>query len=234
MSTTKKMIRKDTRAFTGLEAAIVLTAFVVVAAVFSYVMLNAGFFTTQKSKEVIHTGVEQATSSAQLTGNVIGHGWNYSYVDESGQWNETTGYLTYYAWGYSDDSDKYGWDQRNLTVVEFYVQLSAGKQPLSLAENKLTIGYSDSETHVGSLTYANNDNASLGNMSMGCWNFSWVRGDGDVLLEAGEQAKIMVTLPDYGVTATKSFTIEFKPEVGATLSITKTAPASIHKTDIIH
>ena len=63
---------KDDRAFTGLEAAIVLTAFVVVAAVFSYVVLGAGFFTTEKSKEVIHTGVEQATSSAELVGDVIG------------------------------------------------------------------------------------------------------------------------------------------------------------------
>ena len=35
--------------FTGLEAAIVLIAFVVVAAVFSYVVLGAGFFTTQKA-----------------------------------------------------------------------------------------------------------------------------------------------------------------------------------------
>ena len=70
----RKSIRKDKRAFTGLEAAIVLTAFVVVAAVFSYVVLNAGFFTTQQAKSTIHTGVEQATSSVELTGDVIGYG----------------------------------------------------------------------------------------------------------------------------------------------------------------
>ena len=69
----RRNIRKDKRAFTGLEAAIVLTAFVVVAAVFSYVVLNAGFFTTQKAKEVVHTGVESATSSVELAGEVIGH-----------------------------------------------------------------------------------------------------------------------------------------------------------------
>ncbi|MCW7075354.1 MAG: hypothetical protein OCU24_05855 [Candidatus Methanospirare jalkutatii] len=38
------------KGFTGFEAAIVLTAFVVVAAVFSYVVLNAGFFTTRNQK----------------------------------------------------------------------------------------------------------------------------------------------------------------------------------------
>lgn len=66
--------RKNDAAFTGLEAAIVLIAFVVVAAVFSYVMLGAGFFTSQKSKEVVHTGVDQATSSIELAGDVIGVG----------------------------------------------------------------------------------------------------------------------------------------------------------------
>ena len=62
---------KNEKGFTGLEAAIVLIAFVVVAAVFSYVMLGAGFFTTQKSQEVVHTGVTQASSSVELSGDVI-------------------------------------------------------------------------------------------------------------------------------------------------------------------
>jgi len=56
--------------FTGLEAAIVLIAFVVVAAVFSYVVLGAGFFTTQKSQETVHTGVAQATSALEPSGPV--------------------------------------------------------------------------------------------------------------------------------------------------------------------
>ena len=58
--------------FTGLEAAIVLIAFVVVAAVFSYVVLGAGFFTTQKAQETIYRGVEQSTTNVQLVGNVYG------------------------------------------------------------------------------------------------------------------------------------------------------------------
>lgn len=65
---------KNEDAFTGLEAAIVLIAFIVVAAVFSYVVLGAGFFTTQKSQEVVHTGVQQASSSMEIVGNVYGEG----------------------------------------------------------------------------------------------------------------------------------------------------------------
>ena len=59
-------------AFTGLEAAIVLIAFVVVAAVFSYVVLGAGFFTTQKAQETVYKGVEQSTANIQMIGNLYG------------------------------------------------------------------------------------------------------------------------------------------------------------------
>jgi flagellin FlaB len=73
MAKANKFIKNDA-GFTGLEAAIVLIAFVVVAAVFSYVMLGAGFFTSQKSNEVVHTGVDMATSSVQTSGNIVAAG----------------------------------------------------------------------------------------------------------------------------------------------------------------
>jgi len=66
--------RYNDEGFTGLEAAIVLIAFVVVAAVFSYVVLGAGFFTTQKAQETVHTSVQQASSTLEIVGNVYGSG----------------------------------------------------------------------------------------------------------------------------------------------------------------
>jgi archaeal flagellin FlaB len=65
-------IKQRDEGFTGLEAAIVLIAFVVVAAVFSYVVLGAGFFTTQKSQQTVYKSVEQATTNLQMIGNVYG------------------------------------------------------------------------------------------------------------------------------------------------------------------
>jgi flagellin FlaB len=59
-------------AFTGLEAAVVLIAFVVVAAVFSYVILNTGFMVSQKSQEVIYSAVAQAGTSIGIAGNLYG------------------------------------------------------------------------------------------------------------------------------------------------------------------
>lgn len=67
-----RKVRNNEEAFTGLEAAIVLIAFVVVAAVFSYVVLGAGFFTTQKSQEVVYAGVGSAASNIVVKGDVYG------------------------------------------------------------------------------------------------------------------------------------------------------------------
>ena len=91
---------KDEKGFTGLEAAIVLIAFVVVAAVFSYVMLGAGFFTTQKSQEVVHTGVTQASSSIALSGDVIAESV------KDGSADNITFYVTNTAGGTAVDMDK--------------------------------------------------------------------------------------------------------------------------------
>ena len=62
------------KGFTGLEAAITLIAFITVAAVFSYILLGAGFFATQKGQEVVHTGVRQVSSSFEIVGTIVGYG----------------------------------------------------------------------------------------------------------------------------------------------------------------
>jgi len=74
---------KKESAFSGLEAAIVLIAFVVVAAVFSYVMLGAGFFATQKSQEVTYSGIKQSTSNLVLEGQLYGNSAALSQVEFS-------------------------------------------------------------------------------------------------------------------------------------------------------
>ncbi len=63
---------KKEHAFSGLEAAVVLIAFVVVAAVFGYVMLSTGFFATQRFQEVTYAGIKQSTSGAITDGLISG------------------------------------------------------------------------------------------------------------------------------------------------------------------
>ena len=63
-------IRRDQRGITGLETAIILIAFVVVASVFAYTVLSAGIFSSEKGKEAIHAGLQEARGSMELVGSV--------------------------------------------------------------------------------------------------------------------------------------------------------------------
>ncbi len=62
---------KHEKGITGLETAIILIAFVVVAAVFAYTTLSAGLFSTQKSQEAVYSGLREARATLELKGNVI-------------------------------------------------------------------------------------------------------------------------------------------------------------------
>ncbi len=63
---------RDQRGITGLETAIILIAFVVVAAVFAYTALSAGIFSAQKGSETIYGGLKQAAGSMLIKGGVVG------------------------------------------------------------------------------------------------------------------------------------------------------------------
>ncbi len=66
-----KKFLKHEKGITGLETAIILIAFVVVAAVFAYTTLSAGLFSTQKSQEAVYSGLKEAQSTIELKGNVV-------------------------------------------------------------------------------------------------------------------------------------------------------------------
>ena len=66
-----KRIDASQRGITGLETAIILIAFVVVASVFAYTVLSAGIFSSEKGKEAIHAGLEQARGTMEIVGGVI-------------------------------------------------------------------------------------------------------------------------------------------------------------------
>lgn len=71
----RKWLKKragENKGITGIETAIILIAFVIVASVFAYVVLSAGLFSTQKAKESIHAGLDEARSAIELKGNVYG------------------------------------------------------------------------------------------------------------------------------------------------------------------
>ena len=65
-----KLLREQ-RGITGLETAIVLIAFVVVASVFAFAVLSTGLLSSEKSKQVVLGGLEETSATLTLRGSVI-------------------------------------------------------------------------------------------------------------------------------------------------------------------
>jgi flagellin FlaB len=66
-----KRLQGKQEGITGLETAIILIAFVIVASVFAYVVLSAGLFSSQKTKEAINGGLQSTMSTLEIKGNVV-------------------------------------------------------------------------------------------------------------------------------------------------------------------
>jgi flagellin FlaB len=64
-------IHQKEEGITGLSTAIILIAFVMVASVFSYVVVSVGLYSAQKVKEVYYTGMEETVTVVVLKGHVI-------------------------------------------------------------------------------------------------------------------------------------------------------------------
>jgi flagellin FlaB len=64
-------LRNREEGITGLETAIILIAFVIVASVFAYVVLSAGLFSSQKAKEAITAGIETTMATIEVRGNIV-------------------------------------------------------------------------------------------------------------------------------------------------------------------
>ena len=71
MSSVFGFMNRDQRGITGLETAIILIAFVVVASVFAFVVLSTGVFSAERAKETIHSGLSEAQGSMAVRGGMV-------------------------------------------------------------------------------------------------------------------------------------------------------------------
>jgi flagellin FlaB len=74
---------RDERGITGLETAIILIAFVVVAAVFAFVVLSTGLFSSERGKEAVYAGLAKTRGTMELSSSVVAgsNGTNITTVD---------------------------------------------------------------------------------------------------------------------------------------------------------
>ena len=192
---------KNKKGFTGLEAAIVLIAFVTVAAIFSYVMLGAGFFTAQKSKQSVDTGVKQASSALELDGQYI-----YLVANKTGS-----------------DGD--------VKEIYFYVTLTAGGTPVDLNNTVLTIRWKDDYVQIPfntNYTDKKNNTYLLWTWSEVVGdgdNLLELHEKHKIIINitAIKNKYANIEYPKVG----EVITIELKPPVGAPLILTKIIPPSL-------
>lgn len=59
------------RAIIGLESAIVLIAFVIIAAAFSFMVVNQGLFATERGKTIIQQGLKQSSTPLTMDGTTF-------------------------------------------------------------------------------------------------------------------------------------------------------------------
>jgi flagellin FlaB len=101
---------REERGITGLETAIVLIAFVVVAAVFAFVVLSTGLFSAERGKETVYAGLQKTRGSMELTGGVIA-------TSDGTQITDLSFGLTLAAGGDSVNLDAS--DANNRTVISY-------------------------------------------------------------------------------------------------------------------
>jgi flagellin FlaB len=207
MNMTRSINRND--AFTGLEAAIVLIAFVVVAAVFSYVVLGAGFFTTQKSQEVVHTGVGTASSNIAILGEIYG---------------DASGTSTSLA-------------PRIHTII-FSVGLAAGGTPVDFNRTRLIYQNASVLQSLDFASTLAPASCAATPPAQNQWAIcSRANADTDYLLESNERFNIWanVSFATTGsIPARDEFSIDLKPDLGAALGIKRTAPVGIDVMNLLY
>ncbi len=209
-----KIFNKD-EGFTGLEAAIVLIAFVVVAAVFSYVVLGAGFFTTQKAQQVIYTSVDQASSSVEIMGDVYGINFDDA--------NPTHFDFIRFTVGLTSGGSPVDFSQ---TTMAYSAQNYTGVKYLNMTDKLPTL---DPASVTGDFVKAN--------VTDGKWGVVLINnGDGkstDLLLENQEQFVIYAN-PGFPLVANEKFNLEISPAVGTSYVVARKAPARVEKVSVLY
>ena len=196
-------IKESQKGITGLETAIILIAFVVVAAVFAYTVLSAGLFSSQKSSEAVYSGLEEAQSTMQLDGAVMGFGT----AGDDLEWVKFT------------LSNALGGEPINFTEPTYQDSGTAA----STSNSVVVISYVDKNQRIDDLYWSykvvgDDDGDNL--LEVGEKFQITVPGS------IADTSCFSSLLTD-DINANHEFTLEIKPAAGAVMKINRTTPAYI-------
>ena len=246
----RKDLLKSKAAMTGIETAIILIAFVIVAASFAFVVLNMGFFTAQRSKTVIGSGLAEASSAIEIDGSVIAYGIPGPYTSIQQLPSEMSPHGDEINTLENNEEYKYGFAYK----IVIYVKLSSGRQPVEYTRGKMVITFTNPRVSIDNI-YPETTSSTQDVLEDIC-KIETVVGDSDYLLEEGEKVRIVIDLwklyyylsinppTDFNLKTTlgltymsdpgdifvgthETFTIEIKPPVGAILTVERMIPPAV-------
>lgn len=195
-----RRIHKGQKGITGLETAIILIAFVVVAAVFAYTALSAGLFSTQKSQEAVYSGLEEVQSTIELKGGVIAKD-----NDTDNYVNELTFTLVNAMGG---------------EAIDFTVPTDGNTDGLADATstNVVVISYIDTSVREEDLYWTIT--------KLGDYDADSLLEEDEKFQISIPRLESVTSLANH-IGSAHTFTIEIKTSQGATLTIERTTPAYI-------
>ncbi len=191
-------INKDQKGITGLETAIILIAFVVVASVFAYTVLSAGLFSSEKGKEAIHSGLQQARGSMELVGGVVGKD-----TDSDNDFDQIV-----FTVANALDGEPIDLSTTTDTDADGVLSDEASKS------HNMIISYLDKSQRVDDITW------STTQMGKGDSDVRLEPGE-------KFQITVTLTALSPVLDAYDTFTLEVKPAEGSTLIIERTVPGNV-------
>ena len=214
-------VYRGQKGITGLETAIILIAFVTVAAVLAYTVLSAGIFSSERGKEAVYSGLNSAGSTMGVKGAVIGESLA-SVASEAGP--KMTFNLALAITGTSVDLTKCVfnyWDSVGNKVNNIELWTSTAATPatnITVATDAVFVS-STTLSGVGDVLVIVHPAWAMGAL------VAPVASDPDPAIAAGHLAGAF--WGNQGLAAYATFTLQIIPPTGATITIQKTLPGSI-------
>ncbi len=205
----------DKRGIVGIEAAIVLIAFVVIAAALAGVVINMGFYSTQKVKGTIGRGISEASSALQLNGHVIGK-------------TNGTGHLVIMTFPVKVSVGKSEVDLNvNTTVVSIEGKVCLLDIYRGVIDEEYA-GLSEDPEELDEIIEKIFDNTEKPEAYFIIYN-----DDNDTILENFEKGFLIINMGKYGLREYDKVRIEVKPGEGSALTIDRTIPGGLPKNDYV-
>jgi len=204
------LFRKRSRGIVGIEAAIVLIAFVVIAASFAFVVINMGFFASQETKSTIGKGIQEATSSLEIDGFVTG-------LTNSS--NVATAYLAIPL------KLSIGQDQVDLSNSTVVVAVQDGN--FSLANVYGGVTTSNNASMIDLMT------SVTGAPNATCFIYN-SQSSSETALKQNAKAYMVINLGNtYGLVPYTKMKIEIRTSLGAALMIQRDIPGGLEPNSLV-